>query len=191
MIWSSKNFLIRADCRTAKAVLQKDVKNLALKQIFVKWQALLSAFDFQIEYTSKVIGTQSLIFFLVNFSKETMEFYEGLPLDLRILFVKLEKLYIMYITYPVGLFLPPKSWLIVEIVDLTSVMAYTPIIFQTIKYIIAKDQVIFINFQLMIFRKECPTKKKNLPGKNFELWGRSSRWTDRTPNRHRWTSRVY
>ena len=170
MIWSSKNFLIRADCRTSKAVLQKDVKILALKQIFVKWQALLSAFDFQIEYTSKVIGTQSLIFLLVNFSKETMEFYEDLPLDLRILFVKLEKLYIMYITYAVGLFLLPKSWLIVEIVDLTSVMAYTPIIFQTIKYIIAKGQVIFINFQLMI----CLQKKKKkinwwFSGKNVQL----------------------
>ena len=42
--------MVRIDCKSAKDVLQKDVKNLASKQIFARWQALLSIFDFDIEY---------------------------------------------------------------------------------------------------------------------------------------------
>ncbi|CAJ2642406.1 unnamed protein product [Trifolium pratense] len=34
----------------SKDILQKDVKNLASKQIFARWQAILSVFDFEIEY---------------------------------------------------------------------------------------------------------------------------------------------
>jgi hypothetical protein len=30
--------------------LKKDVENIASKQIFARWQAILSAFDFDIEY---------------------------------------------------------------------------------------------------------------------------------------------
>jgi hypothetical protein len=33
-----------------KDVLFKDVKNIASKQIFARWQAILSSFDFEIEY---------------------------------------------------------------------------------------------------------------------------------------------
>ncbi|KAG5066364.1 hypothetical protein JHK86_010095 [Glycine max] len=33
-----------------KGLIQKNVKNLASKQIFARWQAILSVFDFQIEY---------------------------------------------------------------------------------------------------------------------------------------------
>ena len=40
----------RVDCKSAKSVLQKDVKNIASKHIFARWQAILSNFDFQIEY---------------------------------------------------------------------------------------------------------------------------------------------
>jgi len=46
----NKKILIRVDCKSAKDVLQKDVKNLASKQIFARWQAILSVFDFDIEY---------------------------------------------------------------------------------------------------------------------------------------------
>ena len=46
----NQTFLLRIDCSAAKTILQKDVKNLVSKQIFAKWQADLSAFDFQIEY---------------------------------------------------------------------------------------------------------------------------------------------
>ncbi|KRG89538.1 hypothetical protein GLYMA_20G030000v4 [Glycine max] len=46
----NQNFLIRVDCKSAKDILQKDVKNLASKQIFARWQAILSVFDFDIEY---------------------------------------------------------------------------------------------------------------------------------------------
>ena len=45
-----KKFLLRIDCKSAKEILQKDVKNLVSKQIFARWQAILSAFDFEIEF---------------------------------------------------------------------------------------------------------------------------------------------
>jgi hypothetical protein len=46
----NKTFLLRVDCKSAKEIIQKDVKNLVSKQIFARWQALLSAFDFEIEF---------------------------------------------------------------------------------------------------------------------------------------------
>jgi hypothetical protein len=46
----NKRFLIRCDCKAAKDVLLKDVKNLVSKQIFARWQAILSLFDFDIEF---------------------------------------------------------------------------------------------------------------------------------------------
>ncbi|XP_007210226.2 uncharacterized protein LOC18776948 [Prunus persica] len=46
----NKKFLIRVDCKAAKDILFKDVKNLASKQIFERWQGILSAFDFDIEF---------------------------------------------------------------------------------------------------------------------------------------------
>ena len=45
-----KKFLLRIDCKSAKEILQKNVKNLVSKQIFARWQAILSAFDFEIEF---------------------------------------------------------------------------------------------------------------------------------------------
>ncbi|KAH1262561.1 polyprotein [Glycine max] len=38
----NQKFLVRVDCKSAKDILQKDVKNLASKQIFARWQAILS-----------------------------------------------------------------------------------------------------------------------------------------------------
>ena len=46
----NQKFLIRVDCKSTKDILQKDFKNLASKQIFARWQAILSVFDFDIEY---------------------------------------------------------------------------------------------------------------------------------------------
>ena len=46
----NQEFLLRVDCKLVKSVLQKDVKNIASKHIFARWQAILSNFDFQIEY---------------------------------------------------------------------------------------------------------------------------------------------
>ena len=46
----NQDFLLRIDCKYAKSVLQKDVKNIASKHIFARWQAILSNFYFQIEY---------------------------------------------------------------------------------------------------------------------------------------------
>ena len=45
-----KKFLLRIDCKSTKDVLQKDVKNLVSKQILARWQAILSSFDFEIEF---------------------------------------------------------------------------------------------------------------------------------------------
>lgn len=42
----NQRLLLRVDCISAKEVLEKDVKNVACKQNFARWQAFLSAFDF-------------------------------------------------------------------------------------------------------------------------------------------------
>ena len=36
----NQEFLSRVDCKSAKSVLQKDVKNIAYKHIFARWQAI-------------------------------------------------------------------------------------------------------------------------------------------------------
>ena len=64
-----KTFLLRIDCKSAKEILQKDVQNLVYKQIFARWQAILSAFDFEIEFIKGV--NNSLPDFL------TREFLQG------------------------------------------------------------------------------------------------------------------
>ncbi|RDX80016.1 hypothetical protein CR513_39488, partial [Mucuna pruriens] len=45
-----RSFLLKVNCKSTKEILQKDVKNFASKQIFARWQAILSVFDFEIEY---------------------------------------------------------------------------------------------------------------------------------------------
>jgi len=61
--WSIlKKILLRIDCKYAKDVLQKDVKNLVSKQIFARWQAILSSFDFEIEFIK--VENNSLPYFL-------------------------------------------------------------------------------------------------------------------------------
>ena len=54
----NQKFLIRIDCKSAKHVLEKNVQNIASKQIFAQWQAILSVFDFDIEF---IEGTQNSI----------------------------------------------------------------------------------------------------------------------------------
>ena len=46
----NQEFLLRVDCKSTKLVLQMDVKYIASKHIFARWQAILSNFDFQIEH---------------------------------------------------------------------------------------------------------------------------------------------
>ena len=46
----TKKILLRVDCNSAKEILQKDVQNLVSKQIFARWQAILSVFYFEIEF---------------------------------------------------------------------------------------------------------------------------------------------
>ena len=59
----NKNFLLKIDCKAAKDILQKDVQNLVSKQIFAKWQALLSNFDFEIEFIKFLSSSESISFF--------------------------------------------------------------------------------------------------------------------------------
>ena len=54
----NQEFLLRVDCKSAKSGLQKDIKNIASKHIFARWQAILSNFNFQIEY---IKGENNLI----------------------------------------------------------------------------------------------------------------------------------
>ena len=44
----NQKFLIRIDCKSAKHVLEKDVQNIVSKQVFARWQSILSVFDFDI-----------------------------------------------------------------------------------------------------------------------------------------------
>ena len=46
----NKKFLLRIDCQSAKFILEKDVQNIASKQIFARWQAIPSIFNSNIEY---------------------------------------------------------------------------------------------------------------------------------------------
>ena len=54
----NQKFLLRIDCKSAKYVTEKDVENIASKHIFARWQAILSVFDFEIEY---IKGSQNTI----------------------------------------------------------------------------------------------------------------------------------
>ena len=65
----NQKFLIRVDCKSAKEVLQIDVQNCISKQSFARWQAILSVFDFDIEYIKG--ETNSILDFL------THEFLQG------------------------------------------------------------------------------------------------------------------
>nr|KYP66575.1 Enzymatic polyprotein [Cajanus cajan] len=53
----NKKILVRVDCKSTREILQKDVKNLTSKQIFARWQAILSIFDFEIEYIKGTSNT--------------------------------------------------------------------------------------------------------------------------------------
>ena len=53
-----KNFFLRVDCKSDKEILQKDVQNLVSKQFFARWQAILSVFDFEIEF---IKGTSNVL----------------------------------------------------------------------------------------------------------------------------------
>lgn len=57
------------DYKSAEDALQKDVKNLVSKQIFARWQAILSSFDFNIQF---IKGENNS---LPNFL--TREFWQG------------------------------------------------------------------------------------------------------------------
>ena len=50
----NKTFVLRVDCKSAKEILEKDVKNIVSKQIFARWQSILSCFDFKIEFIKGV-----------------------------------------------------------------------------------------------------------------------------------------
>jgi len=63
---------LRIDCKSAKDILQKDILNIASKQIFVRWQAILLVFDFDVEFLNG--SSNSLPDFLAR------GFLQGIPL---------------------------------------------------------------------------------------------------------------
>jgi hypothetical protein len=67
----NQNFLLRIDCKYAKYILKQDVENIASKQIFARWQAILSVFILILCILKELI-IPSLIFSLVNFCCATM-----------------------------------------------------------------------------------------------------------------------
>ena len=54
----NKKFLLRVDYKSAKEILQKNIQNLVSKQIFARWQAILSVFDFEIEF---IVGSSNVL----------------------------------------------------------------------------------------------------------------------------------
>lgn len=58
----NKTILLRIDCKTAKDILEKDIKNLPSKHIFARCQALLEIFE--IEYIKR--ETNSFSDFLIR-----------------------------------------------------------------------------------------------------------------------------
>ena len=52
-----KKIILKIDCKAVKDILQKDVKNLVSKQKFSRWQALLSNFDFEIEFIKEKLNS--------------------------------------------------------------------------------------------------------------------------------------
>ena len=67
----NKKFVLKVDSQSARFILKNDVKNLASKQIFARWQTLLSAFDFTIEH---IKGSDNSLPYLL-----TKEFLQGGP----------------------------------------------------------------------------------------------------------------
>ena len=65
-------FLLWIDCKSVKYVIEKDVENIVLKHIFARWQAILSVFDFDIEY---IKGSQNAI--LDFLTCEFLQCYNG------------------------------------------------------------------------------------------------------------------
>ena len=69
----NQKFLLRIYCKIAKHVIEKDVENVASKHIFARWQAILSVFDFDIEY---IKGSQNTI---PNFlTREFLQCHNGM-----------------------------------------------------------------------------------------------------------------
>ena len=54
----NQKFLLRIDFKSAKYVIEKNVENIDSKHIFARWQAILSVFNFDIEY---IKGSQNAI----------------------------------------------------------------------------------------------------------------------------------
>lgn len=73
----NKMFLLSVDRKSAKKILQKDVKNLVSKQIFARWQAILSVFDFDIQY---IQGKNNSLpdFLRVNIYREKLQIFNNI-----------------------------------------------------------------------------------------------------------------
>jgi hypothetical protein len=68
----NQTFLLRIDCKSAKYILKKDVENIASKQVFARWQAILRFFFILILNISNELTISFQIFLLVNFRSALM-----------------------------------------------------------------------------------------------------------------------
>ena len=50
----NQHFIIKTDCQAAKFILNKDFKHDVSKQMFARWQANLTCFDFEVQYKKGV-----------------------------------------------------------------------------------------------------------------------------------------
>ena len=67
----NQEFLLRVDCKSAKSVLQKDVKNIASKHIFARWQAILELYDEVRQYRKEIKELRQFIGFRYLWSPRT------------------------------------------------------------------------------------------------------------------------
>ena len=64
--------MLRIDYKSAKYVIEKEVENIASKHILARWQAILSVFNFDIEY---IKGSQNPI--LDFLTREFLQCHNG------------------------------------------------------------------------------------------------------------------
>ena len=67
----NQKYLLHIDCKSTKYVIEKDVENIASKHIFAQWRAILSVFDFDIEYIKGSHVDTSFCTRLINFSPQS------------------------------------------------------------------------------------------------------------------------
>ena len=85
---ANQYFILKTDSRASKFILEKDEKIVVSKQIFARWQAILSCFDFEVvpikgkqnplaDYLSREFLTPKISLLSKNFLSKENEFGKG------------------------------------------------------------------------------------------------------------------